>query len=186
MRFSPRCSIFETETIMQNNTRLILLALVAFAGLISRTNCTIAGDERCTHCGRAGTCQICRLVPQDKKVDVVCWGCKYEDFCVPGPSKPECRHCEAVCESCGASGDSTLQPAVPKSLAWTEWLRSSARVYTKKKLMKRTVRTTIPSYKWNVEQPCSLAEGECQNANMPPKSDVLPTSPADAKPKSHR
>jgi hypothetical protein len=182
-----RAAAFSTmETIMQNRFRLILLAVVALAGLISRANWTIAGDGGSAHCGCAATCQICRLVPQDKRVDVVCWGCKCEDFCVPGPSKPGCRHYDAVCESCTASGDGTLPSAGPKSFVWTEWLPSSARVYTKKKLMKRTVSANIPSYKWKVEQSRNQADGECRNANMPPGTDVLPTSAADAKPQPHR
>jgi len=95
------------ETIMQNKFRLILSALVALAGLLSRANVAIAGEEGSAPCGRAAACQTSyRLVPEDKRVDVVCWGCKCEDFCVPGPSKPGCRHCDAVCESCTASGDS--------------------------------------------------------------------------------
>ena len=172
---------------MQNKFRFVLSALVALAGPISGATWTIAGDGGSAPCGRAAACQTnCRLVPEGKRVDVVCWGCKCEDFCVPGPSKPGCRHCDAVCESCMASGDSTLPLAGTKSFVWTEWLPSSARVYTKKKLLKRTVSANIPSYKWKVEQSSSPAEGECRSASMPPGTDVLPTSAADAKPKPHR
>ena len=50
-------------------------------------------------CG--GPCKkVCRLVCEEKKVEVVCWGCKCEDFCVPGPGCPTCEHCKCVCQTC--------------------------------------------------------------------------------------
>lgn len=73
----------------------------AFLGVLIVAGMAVAGDEcSCQHCGRMAECrQICRLVYLEKKVEVICWSCKSEDYCVPGPSEQGCKHCEDVCDS---------------------------------------------------------------------------------------
>ncbi len=132
------------------------LALVAVAAITVRA---FAGSGCCVHCGREENCQkVCRLVCEDKKITTTCWGFKSEDFCVPGPSQRGCTHCETVCDECPGPKGPCVQP---QKLVWTEWMPgSSAKVYTKKKLMKRTVTKTVPSYRWVVEDVCSQCQLE--------------------------
>ena len=78
---------------MRDNLRFILLIFLAV--LLASAIRAQGKDGCCAHCGCANSCQkVCRLVCEEKKVDVLCWGCKCENFCVPGPSKPGCQHCE--------------------------------------------------------------------------------------------
>jgi hypothetical protein len=120
--------------------------------LIAASGALAAGDCCCAHCGCACSGQkVCRLVCEEKKVDVICWGCKCEDFCVPGPSKPGCRHCECVCGDCSAPCDCTVPHAKSKAFVWTDWVPGCASIFTKKKLMQKIVTKTVPSYKWVVE-----------------------------------
>lgn len=132
------------------------------------------------HDNKSHGCQkICRLVCEEKKVDVVCWGCKSEDFCLGGPSKLDCRHTELVCESC----DDPKAPFVQaKKFVWSDWLPScSAKVHTKKKLMKKVVTQKVPSFKWVVEDLCEKCEANCPCAVIPAGADVPPLPVGDAK-----
>jgi hypothetical protein len=150
--------------------------------LLGWANAALADHGCCAHCGCSATCQkVCRLVCDEKKVETTCWGCKIEDFCVPGPSKPECRHCKEVCESCDTSGKEVGVRALPKNLVWTEWIPGCARLYTKKKLMKKTVTTKVPSYKWVVEDLCEQCEANCVAATVPPGVEIPPPPAIAAK-----
>lgn len=113
-----------------------------------------AGHGRCAHCGCADPCQkVCRLVCEEKKVEVVCWGMKCEDFCLPCPSKPGCEHSECVCQDCEAAAAGIC--TVPQKFVWSEWCPRGAKMFTKTKLMKKVETKTVPSYKWVVEDLCS-------------------------------
>jgi hypothetical protein len=160
----------------------VLLAVVLIAAPLP----TYADDGCCDHCGCGGACQkVCRLVCEEKKVDVVCWGCICEDFCVPKRSKRGCRHCETVCAECGECSDAcSCEKKVhskPKRFVWTEWCPGCAKIFTRKKLMKKIEKVTIPSYKWVVEDLCPSCEASCGLTAVGP--DVqLPTPPlADAR-----
>ncbi|MBL8850775.1 MAG: hypothetical protein JNG89_13930 [Planctomycetaceae bacterium] len=142
--------------------RAILTGILAII-LLSGPNSGRAGDEDCVaarpgdgccdHCGgRSGVRKICRRVDEQKKVTITCWGCDEEDFCVPGCSTPGCEHSEDVC---GCS-DGCCRSLWVRPFVWTEWTPSDcASIFTRKKLMKRTVTKTVPSYKWVVEDLCS-------------------------------
>ena len=154
------------------NLRLIHFAAIACGIATALVWTTFAGGGehcRCAHCGCQSSCQkVCRLVCEEKKVPVVCWGCECEDFCVPGPSHRDCKHCESVCDDC--------DPKIchkPKSFSWYDWLpASNAQIYTKTKLMKKTVTKTVPSYKWVVEDLCCECEQGCPVAVVQPGAEV--------------
>src|SRR5688500_7438152 len=100
--------------------RHLFAALVTALATFAANSTTTLG---CDHCGHAGACQkVCRLVCETKKVEVTCWGCKCEDFCVPGPSKPGCKHCETVCEFCNEGCDANAVHSCPQKFVWTEWI----------------------------------------------------------------
>ena len=139
-----------------------------------------SGVQICEHCQREACCEkICRLVPEDKKITVTCWGAKEEEFCVPGRSQRGCENCEWVC---GDDGDPKSPCSQPKKLFWTDWLPGNCgKVYTRTKLMKRTITKTVKSYKWVVEEVCAQCEADCPPTVIDPQVE-LPIPPAvDAK-----
>jgi len=138
-------------------SHMLLLMLAAISGSPGATN---AGDHCCACCGCTQQCRrVCRLVVEEKKIETTCWGSKCEYVCIPGPSCEGCEHCESVCGTC-ESNDPTAPYAEPKRLLWKEWFPGSAKVYTKKKLVKKTVTTKVPSHKWVVEDLCAKC---CKN-----------------------
>lgn len=154
-----------------------LVALVLVILVVSRAQ---SGDLLCAGCGRTGSCQkICRLVCEEKKVQITCWGSQCEDFCLPGPSKPGCQHCELVCAD---DADPKSPCAKPKKFVWTDWIPTSCgKVHTKTKLMKRTVTKKVPSYKWVVEDLCAECESAKEVAGIPEGASIPPLPLVDAK-----
>jgi len=160
---------------MRDNLRFTVLMCLAV--LVASAIRAHGADGCCAHCGCACSCQkICRLVCEEKKVDVICWGCKCEDFCVPGHSKPGCQHCEKVCGDCEDPCDCTKPHAKSKNFVWTEWIPGCAKILTKKKLMQKIVTKKVPSYKWVVEDLCA----QCAAARE--ASDATPVVAAPAAP----
>ncbi len=134
----------------------------------------------CPHCGCHAECQkICRLVCEEKKVDVVIWGHKCEDFCLPDASKPGCKHCEVICNDAENAKDVCAEP---KRHVWRDWIPTRcATMFTKAKLMKRTVSKKVPSYKWVVEDLCAECEKNCEPTNVPADASIPPVPNTDAK-----
>lgn len=155
--------------------RIILGSLLGLM-LVTTIATGVRAGGGCAHCGRTEACQkTCRLVCEDKKVPVTCWGCKTEDFCVPGRSTPGCQHCDTVCDECN---DPKAPYSEPKKFVWTEWIPGGcAKVFTKKKLMKKTITKTVPSYKWVVEDLCPQCEAQCQVVDVP-AGTIIPPAPA--------
>jgi hypothetical protein len=143
---------------------------VVFASAIQ----SIAGGlGLCAHCGCNGSCQkVCRLVCEDKKVEVIHFGCQCEHFCIGGPSKPGCQHCECLPGSCDENCDCKSPFAAPKKFLWTEWIPGCANVFTKKKLMRKTETVTVKSYKWVVEDVCANCDAKSAGADITPGVDI--------------
>lgn len=153
-------------------------SVVAVCGDLAR-----AGGHGCAHCGCEASCQkVCRLVKEEKKVEIICWGCKCEDFCLPRPSSPCCEHCETVCAEDGKECSPDSPCVKPKDFVWTEWIPGcGARIHTKKKLMKKVITKKIPSFKWVVEDLCTQCESKAVAAAFEPDL-AIPLPPAvDAK-----
>lgn len=141
-----------------------------------------AGEGCCAHCGCQTACQkVCRLVCEEKKVNITCWGCLCEDFCNPGPSHIDCVHCDEVCRECQEC-DAKTPYSEPKTFVWKDWIPGCAKgVYTKKKLMKKTVTKKVPSFKWVVEDVCAQCEGECSGVEVPPDAQIPPPPKVSAR-----
>lgn len=158
----------------------MLALLFMAAGLAAST--AVAGDGCCAHCGCESHCQkICRLVCEEKKVETTSWGCQCEDFCVPSPSHLACKHCEPACESCADACDPDAVCAKPKKFVWKEWIPTCAKIYTKKKLMKKVETHKVPSWKWVVEDLCPACEAGCPHAEVPPGTPIPPPPLTNAK-----
>ncbi len=154
-----------------------LYVVVALLGLATSAT---AGDAGCARCGCQDCCKVCRLVREDKKVPVICWGMKCEDFCDQGPSCRGCKNCEEVCQS--TEKDANGPCVAPKDFTWHDWIPGCSKgILTKKKLMKKTVTKTVPSFKWVVEDLCAECEAKTQDAVVPPGVAVPPPPKVDAK-----
>ncbi len=105
-------------------------------------------------------------------MQVVVWGIKHEDFCAPDPSCPDHDHCEEITPA----PSRPIHAVSPRSSAGPIGPGSCGSVYTKKKLMKKTVTKTIPSYKWVVEDLCPSCQAKCAQIAVPPGTEV-PTAP---------
>ena len=153
------------------------VTLCLLLGLIA--SCLVGAgmpQSKCARCGAVCPCKkVCRLVCEEKSVEVVCWGCKCEDFCVPGPGCPGCEHCKSVCQSCDESKPSGVC-SEPKAFHWKTWCPSFARMYTKTKLMKRTEIVKVPTYKYVVEDVC------CNCCNGDDCGDIVATDMEPAAP----
>jgi hypothetical protein len=145
------------------------------------TSLAWAGEHcRCAHCGHQQPCtKICRLVPDEKKVTITCWAVEKEDFALPGgPSERGCKHCEEVCADC--EKESCSHHTAAKTHTWYDWIPNcSAKVFTKNKLMKKTVTKKVPGYKWVVEDVCAHCETGCKSVEVAPGTPI-PAPPADA------
>lgn len=151
------------------------LAILMASALIVVARSSLAGDCCCSHCGGCQSCQkVCRLVCEEKEVDVVCWGCLCEDFCLPKHNKPGCTHCKCVCAGCDSACDPDAPHVEPKRFVWTDWIPGCATMHTRKKLMKKTESVTVKSFKWVVEDLCSRCEANCGSAVVEPTDDVPP------------
>jgi hypothetical protein len=163
------------------NFSAILKLLLGLAALGSLAGSAIVGEGCCARCGRSGECcKICRVVYEEKKVEVTCWGLKCEDFCLPGPGAPGCRNCEEVCDFCDDAGKANGIDSAPKRFVWTEWCPSWARIHTKKKQMKRVVTKTVPTYKWVVEALCEACAAKTASVDVAMEYDALPAPITDA------
>ncbi len=156
----------------------LALAALLVAGLSTLVR---AGGMCCLHCGCSDGCRkVCRLVVEDRKISTVCWGCECEDFCVHGCSRKGCTYCEIVCDDCEKPDGPHTRP---KKLKWSDWTpHTCARIYTKKKLMKKTVTKTVPGFKWVVEELCPECAAACPIVEVPPGAvppppPVLPATP---------
>lgn len=159
-----------------SSRRLFLRSIITAALAPVLANVGTAADRCCAHCGRgARHCRkVCRLVCEDKKITTICWGMQCEEICVPGPSTPDCKHCEMVYPK---TPEDKKISAQPKRFVWTSWIPGrSADVVTKRRLMKKTVTKTVPSFKWVIEDACQ----ECIAAIEPvtvPKGVTVPAAP---------
>ena len=136
-----------------------------------------AGFNRgCAHCNCQDKCQkVCRLVCEEKKVNVTCWGCTCEEFCDPGPGRPGCWHCEEVCGKCNDANAPKGLCAEPKAFLWREWIPGCARgILHKKKLMKKVIVKKVPTYKWVIEDLCQQCEAKCEKVAVLPGSELPP------------
>lgn len=147
-----------------------LISRIALALLVASVTSLAQAAGPCAHCGCQANCQkVCRLVVEEKKVAVTCWGCECEDFCLPGPSCRGDKNVACVCADCDKDGPVSQ----PKKFVWYDWIPNPcAQVHTKKKLMKKTVNKTVPSYKWVVEDLCSDCEQKCVGAPLTPGAEV--------------
>lgn len=132
--------------------------LLALALAMLMVQCGWAG-EGCHRCGCSSHCRkVVQWVKVEKKLTYTCWGLEEEDFCIGAPSCFKCEQGETVCQDgCNepnANSESKVKSG-PSYWSWKIWQpASTAKVYTRQKLMKKTMTKTVPSFKWVVVDLC--------------------------------
>ena len=149
-----------------------MAAFVAAALIFANARPSRAGDCCCAECGCQQCRKVCRLVCEEKKVEVICWGCLCEDFCLPKDDKANCKHCKMVCADCSTPHDPDAPCVLPKRFVWWDWCPGCATMHSRKKLMRKTETVTVPSFKWVVEDLCSGCEANCTCAQVGPDDNV--------------
>ena len=115
---------------------------------------------------------ICTLVKTTKKVQVVRYGYKCEDICIPGRAKKGCTQ-GGGCRDCVARGKNCSCGQKPSGkFRWTEWTSTTAKSKTRKVLVKYLVVKEIPSYEWVVVKP--RPAGGQSDVPPPPPTARLP------------
>lgn len=155
------------ESIPSNNTMRSIhtvLCVSMFYHLMFASH-TLANDRCCEHCGcHDRVIKVGRLVREEKKITATCWGVEKEAFCVNGPSCEGCKHCETICRKDRSDKADAKVSSVTKALTWTNWIpQSNASILTKKKLMKKTVTKSVPSFRWVVEDLCDQCRIETKS-----------------------
>lgn len=154
-------------------SRRTWLATLAASVWASASRPLFAGDNLvCGLCSCSCSCQkVCRLVCEEKKITTTVWGVKCEEFCAPGPSDPGQEQCETIRAS-QKPGDPC---SLPKVLRWTHWTPGHCgSVYTKQKLMKKTVTKMVPSYQWVVDDLCPACQTRCVQQMIPAGTEFPP------------
>jgi hypothetical protein len=159
---------------------MILKRILIVVGLAlpALTSAEMRAEQHvCAECGAEACCRAyCRCVPSTEEKKKLCFDCKCEDFCVPGPSCYLGSKCEAMPlpgkeDACGCGGNCCI--------TWNLWKPRCAEVRTRKVLVVHEVKKEVPTYKWQVEYLCDSCRDCCADA-MPLRpqqgAEILPVS----------
>ena len=156
-----------------------ILLCIAIA-LFSLSSTASAGDAGCARCGCQDCCKVCRLVREDKKVPVICWGMKCEDFCDQGPSCRGCKNCEEVCQSTEKDAERPLRR--PQGL---RLVRLDPRLLQRDPHQEETDEKDRhqngPQLQMGRGRLCAECEAKTQDAVVPPGVAVPPPPKVNAK-----
>ena len=146
-----------------------MLSAVALAGILVQV--AHAGQRCCARCGRQScVVKVCRPVCTTIPVEITCWDCLREDFCVP--HRPTCGggH-QGSCDSGGCDEQSGCgKPDCGACAAGR-----CAEVRTRNRLIRKTVVKQIPVVQWVVEYVCNDCCG--RDGPVPEASPIAPPSP---------
>ena len=131
--------------------RFLITVAVAVTCLAS-TRMASASDLMYGCRSRPACGKVCQLICDTKTLTVIGYGCECKDICIPGPSKPGCKHCETRC-CC----DNDIQGCRPKmEFCWYDWFACGcAAPRTVKVLTKYQAEKKIPWYHWEVVDGCN-------------------------------
>ena len=171
------------------------LALLV-VGIMAQT----AFAQKCDCCGKGGDCcTVCVLECYEKEVEIVCWKCECEDFCLPGPC---CLGCKNVCDPCcggkggkgGCKGGSCQKGGAcqkggcglfggccGKLFCWKDECPGDCPSHhCRKKLYRKIEVVKVPAYRWVVQSCCGKCEGKIQGAEVAPGDDIPAPPPVEA------
>jgi hypothetical protein len=172
----------------------LVIVLMALAVLVMAASTLRAGAGGCDRCGCEGCQKVCRLVCDEKELEINCWDSKCEEFCVPGHCKLGCKHSAPACSDCGSGcadgtcdakcdtcGSGTCDQGLgAKKFVWRDTIPGCARIFTQKKLLKKVETKKVKTYKWVLEDLCGKCRDGCESAPVPAGTPVPPV-PEEAK-----
>jgi hypothetical protein len=173
--------------------RLGIVAM-AVAVLVMAASMLRAGGTGCARCGCAECGKVCRLVCEEKELEVNCWDSKCEEFCVPGPCKLGCKHSAPACTACGSGGaDGSCESAcdtcgggtcghgsAAQKFVWRDTIPGCGKIFLQKKLLKKVEKKKVKTYKWVLEDLCGNCRHDCESTAVPADTPVPPVPPEAA------
>lgn len=96
--------------------------------------------------------KVCKLVSETKKLTDVGFGNECKSICLPGPSRPGCKHCAVSYGDCKCDPCECCQESAPVfEFCWRDWFACGcARPRTVKVLTKWQVEKKVCWYHWEV------------------------------------
>lgn len=196
------------NSVTRTLTAMLVIALTSYVSRPAFAGGADPGgkkDRCCNGCGnKSDCCKVCRLVKVERELTETCWSSECEDFCVAGPSCKGCKRREPACRECGKGKCGCDAPKgdpkggakggcpdislfglreglklTEKKFVWYDWIPGSARLHTRKKLLKKDVTKTVAGYKWVVEDLCGKCETKSQGADIDPGTQDLVPEPPD-------
>jgi len=125
------------------------LAVAVAACLIQMA---VHADEFLLDWSRPACGKVCKLVCETKKLSSICYGCQCKEICIPGPSRPGCKHCATCFGKCEPAACGDCQDHQPKcEFCWRDWFACGcARPRTVRVLTKFQAEKEICWYHWEV------------------------------------
>ena len=139
-------------------------------------------DMRRSACGK-----VCKLVCETKKLTAIGYGNECKSICVPGPSRPGCKHCAVCCGECKCDPCTCCEHSTPKcEFCWRDWfVCGCCRPRTVKVLTKWQAEKTICWYHWEVvDRSCCDCASQIGDADVSESLGIVqsPTSRTFYKP----
>ena len=161
----------------------IALALLA-VGIMAQT----AFAQKCDCCGKGGACcTVCVLECYEAEVEVVCWKCECEEFCLPGPCCQGCKN--AVDPCCGKGGckggacqkgGGLFGKCCGKLFCWKDECPGCPKAHHRKVLYRKVEIVKVPAYRWVVQSCCGKCEAKIEGATVAPGDEIPAPPPVDA------
>jgi hypothetical protein len=170
---------------MQIMLSRVLVLIVAGVGVAGFSLLPAAANECNFVCGSPPRCgKVCRLVCETKKLTAVCYACECDEICIPGPSRPGCKHCatcglDGTCE-CGPACDGCQGHTPACEFCWRDWFACGcARPRTVTLLTKYEAEKEIGWYHWEVVD-AACCDRVTDGGRAEPHRSIYKPAPADA------
>jgi hypothetical protein len=134
---------------------------------------------------------VCVLECYDKEVEVVCWKCECEDFCLPGHCCLGCKNsCDPCCGkgnggaakggACQKGGCGLFGRCCGKLFCWKDESPAGCPTHHHRKVLYRKIEIVkVPAYRW-VIQSCKGGDKVPAGAVLPAEGDIPAPPPVDA------
>ena len=138
--------------------RAIVVTLGIAAIGFGAAGISLAGDLMFGCMGRPACGKVCKLVCGTTTLTAVGYGCECAEICIPGPSRPGCKHCDTTC-CC----DNDIAGCPPKiEFCWYDWFACGcAKPRSIRVLTKYQAEKEVCSYHWEVVDGCDCGCDGC-------------------------
>jgi hypothetical protein len=114
--------------------------------------------------------KVCKLVCETKKLTAICYANECKQICLPGCSRPGCKHCATCCGKCKCEPCAGCEESAPKcEFCWRDWFACGCpKPRSVKVLTKYQAEKKICWYHWEVVDAsccdCASQTGEAAGA----------------------